>query len=167
MPRRAGAQKPRALVLLPWHNRLRRERRCELDGPWLDAIKVSRKNRNTATPKTIMKQKIHTTLMAGLLLASLAIGSAHGATLIIGDDYNVTNNGTGFNPNSGVNSGINPPTTTTRLQGTSVSGIRYVKVEGARGGNLHYITNATPGSPPGKNVHCLWRTSDLRVFHEP
>ena len=81
-------------------------------------------------------------------MAGFTLGSAHGATLIFGDDYNVINNGTGFNANNGVNSGINPPTT--RLQGTAAADVRYIKVEGMRGGNVHYITNSVVGSPPGK-----------------
>ena len=47
------------------------------------------------------------------------------AQVIIADNYNVAGSGTGFALSSGVNSGINPPTT--RLTGTAVSGLRYIQ----------------------------------------
>ncbi len=76
-------------------------------------------------------------LLRGVILAILAIQAtqpAHGATLIVGDNYNVTTTSTGFNVNKGVNYGINPPAT--RLTGTAVANLRY----------LH--TN--PTKPPGQ-----------------
>lgn len=94
-----------------------------------------------------MKQT-RTTFVAGLLLASLAIGSARAGTLILGDNFDVVSSGTGFALDTGVNRGITA--TTTRLQGTAAAGIRYWKTEGGKNNNLHYVTNSVSGQPPGK-----------------
>jgi hypothetical protein len=59
--------------------------------------------------------------ITGLILFSIAIGAV--AEVIVGDNYNVAANGTGFALNTGVNAGINPPTT--RLTGTAAAGLRY------------------------------------------
>ncbi|MBA4148314.1 MAG: autotransporter-associated beta strand repeat-containing protein [Verrucomicrobia bacterium] len=64
------------------------------------------------------------TLLPGLALAVLFSNPVHGATVIIGDNYNVTSSGTGFGLGSGVNTGINPPTT--RLTGSIAAGLRYM-----------------------------------------
>ncbi len=61
-----------------------------------------------------------------LFLAGL---TAHGQT-IIADDYNVTGSGTGFALGSGVNSGINPPTT--RLTGSMAANMRYFRTATGR-----------------------------------
>ena len=57
---------------------------------------------------------------AVLILACLA---AQGQS-IIADNYDVTGSGTGFTLGSGVNSGINPPTT--RLTGSTAANMRYL-----------------------------------------
>src|SRR5262249_30062911 len=44
----------------------------------------------------------------------------------------------GFTLGSGVNSGINPPTT--RLTGSAASGLRYIKTSGAKADSAHTIT---------------------------
>ena len=44
--------------------------------------------------------------------------------VIVSDNYNVTGTGTGFALNTGVNSGINPPTT--RLAGSAAANLRYL-----------------------------------------
>ncbi|MDB6057887.1 MAG: phosphohydrolase, partial [Verrucomicrobiales bacterium] len=44
--------------------------------------------------------------------------------VIVADNFNVTASGTGFALGSGVNSGINPPTT--RLTGTAAANLRYI-----------------------------------------
>ncbi len=87
-------------------------------------------------------------LVAGMMLAGLALGSAHGATLVLSDNFDVVGSGTGFNLDTGVNRGITA--TSTRLQGTAAAGIRYNKIEGGRNGSLHWITNSAAGQPPGK-----------------
>jgi autotransporter-associated beta strand protein len=69
--------------------------------------------------KTIRNQ----TFLCGLL-AILACGLGHGATVIVSDNYNVTGSGSGFALNTGVNRGINPPTT--RLTGSTTANLRYI-----------------------------------------
>ncbi len=78
-------------------------------------------------------------LLAGAVLACLAGGTAAGATLIIGDDYNITGSGSGFALGSGVNSGINPPNT--RLTGLAGPNLNYYKYSGAKLDNRHAITD--------------------------
>ncbi len=80
-------------------------------------------------------------LLFGLFLTALSAGSAGAATTIVADNYNIANSGSGFALGSGVNSGINPPTT--RLTGTFAANLRYVKVFGAKADTAHYITNST------------------------
>ncbi len=53
----------------------------------------------------------------------LACVSAQGQS-IIADNYDVTGSGTGFDLDTGVNSGINPPTT--RLTGSTAANMRYL-----------------------------------------
>jgi autotransporter-associated beta strand protein len=77
--------------------------------------------------------------LSALLVGMLTILSARAATLIVQDDFNVTASGTGFNLNTGVNRGINPPTAT-RLTGSIAMQVRYLKSL-TRNANLHYITN--------------------------
>ena len=68
-------------------------------------------------------------------------GLASAQTLIISDQYNIANAGSGFALGSGVNSGINPPTT--RLTGSQAANLRYLKLAGTKADALHYITNST------------------------
>ncbi|HWI59332.1 MAG TPA: hypothetical protein VNZ22_19045, partial [Bacillota bacterium] len=77
-------------------------------------------------------------LLAGVALAALSLGAASGATLIIGDNYNVATTTTGFALDQGVNAGINPPTT--RLTGTAAAGLRYYKYSGTKADSKHTIT---------------------------
>ena len=77
------------------------------------------------------------TLLAGLLLAVLAVGSAFGATTIISDNYNVSTTTTGFALDNGVNYGINPPTT--RLTGTAAANLRYIQTATGRTASLYGI----------------------------
>jgi hypothetical protein len=51
-------------------------------------------------------------------------GVAPATTLIVGDSYNVTASGAGFALNTGLNTGINPPTT--RLTGSAAPNLRYI-----------------------------------------
>ena len=88
-------------------------------------------------------------LLACFACFTLALPGARGATLIMSDNFDVVNSGTGFALNTGVNTGINPPTST-RLVGSVVAAARYNKVEGARGAANHFITNAVPATAPGK-----------------
>ena len=74
---------------------------------------------------------------AGFLL----LGSAAYGQLILGDDYNVAGSGTGFVLGSGVNSGINPPTT--RMTGSAAANMRYILPEATKpAANYSIATNA-------------------------
>jgi hypothetical protein len=67
-----------------------------------------------------------TRICAGLLTAILLLaGAAAYGQVIIADNHNVTGSGTGFALNTGVNTGINPPTT--RLTGTAAANLRYLQ----------------------------------------
>jgi autotransporter-associated beta strand protein len=78
-------------------------------------------------------------LLAVALAAGLTTGSAF-AQVIIQDKYNVPSfSGTGFALDTGVNSGINPPTT--RLEGAVASGLRYIKTAGIKADTAHLMTN--------------------------
>lgn len=54
----------------------------------------------------------------------LITASSYGVTTIISDNYNTTALGAGFDLDTGVNTGINPPTT--RLTGTAKANLRYI-----------------------------------------
>lgn len=79
---------------------------------------------------------IKTSFAIGLLLASFS-PLRTGAAEIVGDSYNVNNTGSGFALGSGVNSGINPPTT--RLTGSAAANLRYVKTSGPKADSAHTI----------------------------
>ncbi len=51
-------------------------------------------------------------------------GFLHAGTVLVSDTYTVTGSGSGFALNTGVNTGINPPTT--RLTGTMAANLRYI-----------------------------------------
>ncbi|MFN7140000.1 MAG: hypothetical protein ACK4UN_11760, partial [Limisphaerales bacterium] len=76
------------------------------------------------------------TALMGLVVAAFSINS-HAAE-IVADNYDVTGTGSGFNLGSGVNSGINPPTT--RLTGSAAGSLRYIKTSGAKADSAHTIT---------------------------
>ena len=58
-------------------------------------------------------------------LCSVAVGGIlHASTVLVSDTYTVTGSGSGFALNTGVNTGINPPTT--RLTGTMAPNLRYI-----------------------------------------
>ena len=85
-------------------------------------------------------------LIAALFLASFA---AQGQ-VIIADNYNVANSGSGFSLDNGINSGINPPAT--RLTGGASANLRYIptssKPETAftiAGNKLRITPAANPG----------------------
>lgn len=67
--------------------------------------------------------------LAGVLLALVVGGTAFGQTTIVSDNYQTTNNGSGFALNEGVNTGVNPPIAN-RITGTAASSLRYMKVTG-------------------------------------
>lgn len=81
-----------------------------------------------------MKKTLITTF-SGLFLTTALV---HAQTLILGDDYNVTGNGTGFALGQGVNTGINPPAT--RLTGTGAANLRYLRT-GAKPAAQYSITD--------------------------
>jgi hypothetical protein len=60
---------------------------------------------------------------AGIVAALLFAMRSEGQ-IIIADNFNVSSNGTGFAFNTGVNSGINPPTT--RLSGSAAANLHYI-----------------------------------------
>lgn len=76
------------------------------------------------------------TLAVAALLITSAV--AHGQT-IVADDYNVTGNGTGFALDTGVNSGINPPTT--RLTGSVAENLRYIQTATGKAASAYSITD--------------------------
>lgn len=71
-----------------------------------------------ALPEKAMKN-----LRAAAALFGFGILAAHGQ-LVLSDDYNVATTGSGFTLDSGVNLGINPPTT--RLTGSAAANLRYL-----------------------------------------
>jgi autotransporter-associated beta strand protein len=87
-----------------------------------------------APMKTILQ---HSFLIA--FLAVFACGVARGATVVVSDNFNVTGSGTGFALNTGVNRGINPPTT--RLTGSTTANLRYIST-GTKAGSAYTITSS-------------------------
>src|SRR4051794_9229514 len=79
--------------------------------------------------------------------------SLFAVTTIVADAYNVTGTGSGFALNTGVNSGINPPTT--RLTGTAKANLRYINT-GTKATNSYSITGnnlqVTSAVNPGRFV---------------
>lgn len=85
--------------------------------------------------------------------------SALGAQIIVSDSYDVANSGSGFGLDSGVNSGINPPTT--RLTGSEAAGLLYIKMYGTKADSAHYITNNSElAIAPANNFSTLSLSSD-------
>ncbi len=69
--------------------------------------------------------------LAVSLLAVVAGGTAFGQTIIVSDNYQTTNNGSGFALNEGVNTGVNPPIAN-RITGTAASSLRYIQTATAK-----------------------------------
>jgi hypothetical protein len=78
------------------------------------------------------------TLLVAIATLFVAGAIAHGQLLIVADDYNVTGSGTGFALNTGVNSGINPPTT--RLTGSVADDLRYIQTATGKAATAYSIT---------------------------
>jgi hypothetical protein len=76
--------------------------------------------------------------LCSLVVSAASIGISEGTTLIINDNYNTTGSGSGFALGSGVNTGINPPTT--RLTGQAAPNLRYIKTSGTKADTAHTIT---------------------------
>ena len=92
---------------------------------------------------------------AGFLL----LGSAAYGQLILGDDYNVAGSGTGFVLGSGVNSGINPPTT--RMTGSAAANMRYILPEATKPAAKHVAP------PKGKDELTKRETLELvRAYYK-
>ena len=76
---------------------------------------------------------------------------AHGQ-IIVADNYNVATSGTGFTLNTGVNYGINPPTT--RLTGTAASNLRYILTTTTKTNTAFSIASSKlrviPAANPGR-----------------
>ncbi|HOX57741.1 MAG TPA: Ig-like domain-containing protein [Candidatus Paceibacterota bacterium] len=90
-------------------------------------------------------------LLASSLLTLFALGSASGATTIISDNYTVTTTTTGWALDTGVNFGINPPTT--RLTGTAAANLRYIDtITDGRGPDKYGISNNRLLVKPGGGV---------------
>lgn len=75
------------------------------------------------------------TLAVAALLITSAV--AHGQ-IIVADNYDVTGSGTGFALDTGVNSGINPPTT--RLTGSAAADLRYIQTATGKAATAYSIT---------------------------
>lgn len=98
-----------------------------------------------------MKNRVTSALLAGSLLVGFALGSASGATTIISDSYTVTTTTTGWALNTGVNYGINPPTT--RLTGTAAANLRYIDtIADGRSSGKYGISNNRLLVEPGDGV---------------
>src|ERR1041385_3046152 len=92
--------------------------------------------------------KICIIMTAGFLSASGVRGQ-----IIIADNYNVATSGTGFGLNSGVNAGINPPST--RLTGSVAANLRYISTASPSKTNTAFSINAnklrvTSAANPGR-----------------
>lgn len=85
-----------------------------------------------------MKKIQRAVLLAGLVFASFAGTTAYGQITILSDTYNITNNGSGFALDEGVNSAINPPITN-RMTGTVAPNLRYMRTAGARANSAYTI----------------------------
>jgi hypothetical protein len=77
--------------------------------------------------------------LANLVTILLLAGTSVYGQLIIADDSNVTGNGTGFALDTGVNSGINPPTT--RLTGSAAADLRYIQTATGKADTAFRIDN--------------------------
>src|SRR5262245_42479030 len=88
------------------------------------------------------------------LAAIVALSSARiHAQLILSDNYNVSPNSTGFALNTGVNAGINPPTT--RLTGSAAANLRYISTANPSKTNTAFAINSnklrvTSAANPGR-----------------
>lgn len=82
-----------------------------------------------------MKSNLLVPVLATVLSATLA----HGQLLLVSDNYNVTGDGTGFALDTGVNSGINPPTT--RLTGSIAADMRYIQTFTGKAATAYSITD--------------------------
>lgn len=95
-----------------------------------------------------MRLRIGFRIIGAILLSACFAGRSQ---VIVSDSYNVTGSGTGFALNTGVNSGINPPTT--RLTGTAAATLRYMLTAvtksntafGISGNKLQIASAANPG----------------------
>ena len=87
-----------------------------------------------------MKKFLHPSQLAGLMLITFFAPPTFAATLIIGDDYNVTTSTTGFALNNGANFGINPPTT--RLTGSAAATLRYIQTVTSKSATAYAATNS-------------------------
>jgi endonuclease/exonuclease/phosphatase family metal-dependent hydrolase len=98
-----------------------------------------------------MKIIQHQRLILELILVAFVCAGANAAT-IIADNYNVTGSGSGFALASGVNTGINPPTT--RLTGSAAANLRYIST-GTKVATAYTITNklqVAAAANPGRFV---------------
>ena len=98
-----------------------------------------------------MKTLHRLALASGLAFGIFAVNSTRAGTVIVSDNFNVTGSGSGFALNTGVNTGINPPTT--RLTGTAASGLRYINT-GTKATTAYTITSSklkvTSAANPGR-----------------
>src|SRR5689334_3835397 len=77
-----------------------------------------------------------TLVSAALIL--FACGLARGSTVIVSDTYTQATSGSGFALNTGINRGINPPTT--RLTGSTTANLRYMNT-GTKATTAYTITS--------------------------
>jgi hypothetical protein len=93
------------------------------------------------------------TLLTGLSFTAFALGTAFGATVIVSDDFTAVNVNSGFLPGEGLNSGIDPANSITRLTGTAAANLRYLK-RGAKNDSAYTIAsnkaNMTQGAQSGR-----------------
>jgi endonuclease/exonuclease/phosphatase family metal-dependent hydrolase len=98
-----------------------------------------------------MKTTHHPKVILGLVLVLFLSVGANAAT-VIADNYNVIGSGSGFASGSGVNTGINPPTT--RMTGSAAANLRYIST-GTKAATAYTITNklqVAAAASPGRFV---------------
>jgi autotransporter-associated beta strand protein len=72
-------------------------------------------------------------------LAVLGVCTAQSQVVVVSDNYNTNTSGTGFALGSGVNTGINPPTT--RITGTAAPNLRYLQTATTRTASKYDINS--------------------------
>jgi autotransporter-associated beta strand protein len=126
--------------------------RCNVHVPHNDAARIQRAQ-NPAVSKScpiqstesrahVARQFMNAIRKQTLLSAFVAISTcllAHASTVIVSDNYNVTGSGSGFALNTGINRGINPPTT--RLTGSTAANLRYINT-GTKVATAYTITSS-------------------------
>lgn len=104
--------------------------------------------------------------LATVVVGSLLVVATGNAQVILGDNFNTTGSGSGFALGSGINSGINPPTT--RLTGTAAAGLSYIHT-GTKATTAYTITSnklrVTSATNPGRFTFTTNGTTPLDLAY--